>query len=68
MFGLSGIDRSISSLLGILGSSFGVFGSIAGGYLYGLVPVLPFWIYVPVAVLAVLIAFLVINEPEEPST
>ena len=58
----------VSSLLGILGSSFGIFGSIAGGYLYGLVPVLPFWLYVPLAISAALIAFQVIHEPEEPST
>ena len=58
----------VSSLLGILGSSFGIFGSIAGGYLYGLNPVLPFWLYVPLAILATLIAFQVIHEPEEPAT
>jgi len=58
----------VSSLLGIIGSSFGVFGSIAGGYLYGLDPVLPFWVYVPLAILATVVAFLVIHEPEEPAT
>lgn len=58
----------VSSLLGIFGSFFGVFGSIAGGYLYGLDPVLPFWGYVPLAVLATVVAFQVIHEPENPAS
>jgi len=58
----------VSSLLGIFGSFFGVFGSIAGGYLYGLDPVLPFWGYVPLAVLATVVAFQAIHEPEKPAS
>jgi MFS family permease len=58
----------VSSLLRIFGASFGVFGSIAGGYLYGLDPVLPFWVYAPLAVLATVVAFQVIHEPEEPAS
>ena len=56
----------VSSLIGILGSSFGLFGSIAGGYLYGLDPALPFWIYVPIAILATVVAYQAVHEPEKP--
>jgi len=58
----------VSSLLGIFGSSFGVFGSIAGGYLYDLDPALPFWVHVPLAILAIVVAFQVIHEPEKPAS
>ena len=56
----------VSSLLGIFGASFGLFGSVVGGHLYGLDPALPFWAYVPVAILATVVAYRVIHEPERP--
>lgn len=56
----------VSSLLGILGTSFGFFGYITGGYLYGLIPALPFWVYVPLIILETVVAYQTIYEPEKP--
>jgi len=56
----------VSSLFGIVGASFGLFGSILGGYLYTLNPAFPFWVYVFLAVAGTSIAFMIIHEPEKP--
>jgi MFS family permease len=56
----------VSSLLGLLRTSFGFLGSIIGGYLYGLVPTFPFWAYVPFIILVTVVAYQSIHEPEKP--
>ena len=56
----------VSSLIGIFVAFFGFFGSIAGGYLYSLVPALPFWAYLPFALLGIVVTYRFIHEPEKP--
>ena len=56
----------VMSLIGTVVASSGFLGSISGGYFYELDPTLPFWIYIPFNIIAAVIAFFLIHEPEEP--
>ncbi|MEM3040632.1 MAG: MFS transporter [Nitrososphaerota archaeon] len=57
----------VSSLLTVLGAPFGFAGAIVGGYLYGLLPVLLFWAFIPFNILAFLVTFLFVHEPKKPA-
>jgi len=56
----------ITSFRSVVWTSFGFLGSITGGYIYSLNPSLIFWIYIPFTILATIIAYRFIHEPEEP--
>jgi len=57
----------VSSLLTVLGAPFGFAGAIVGGYLYGLLPVLLFWAFVPFNILAFFVTYLFVHEPKKPA-
>jgi len=56
----------VSSLLSVIGAPFGFVGSIVGGYLYGMVPVLLFWVFILFHILSTLTIYQFIHEPEKP--
>jgi len=56
----------VSSLFRILSAPFGFAGAILGGYLYGLLPVLLFWAFIPFNILTIFVTYRYIHEPKEP--